>query len=267
MNSTLSGELGGSAEEIRGPGRVSMLRILWLESRAECLRLLRAPAFSVPVFGFPLLFYLLFAVALARPHAASGTGEAMLAIFVVFGVMAPGLFGLGVTLAVDRERGLLQLKRALPMPPGIYLAAKVAIAMLFAALIAIALMLLALLVGRVAVPAIECASLLLLAALGVLPFCGLGLLIGTLVTGQAAPAVINLVYLPMAFLSGVMLPLQELPRIISKFAPLWPSYHLVRLALATVGLGDSGAANHALVLAVMTAIFFSIARRRLERRG
>jgi hypothetical protein len=31
---------------------------------------------------------------------------------MVLGTMAPGLFALGVTLATDRERGLLKLKRS-----------------------------------------------------------------------------------------------------------------------------------------------------------
>ena len=36
--------------------------------------------------------------------------------YTVFGVMGPGLFGFGVGLAMDRERGLLTLKRVQPVP-------------------------------------------------------------------------------------------------------------------------------------------------------
>ncbi len=262
--------LGAASEPPASAGRVSMLRILRLETQAEYLRLLRTPAFSVPVIGFPLLFYLLFGVMLG-PARGGVVGKAILAAFVVFGVMAPGLFGLGVTLAIDRERGLLALKRALPMPPSAYLAAKLIMAVLFAAIVAVLLMLLAVTLGHVALTLSEGCMLLVLSALGVLPFCGLGLLIGTLTKGQAAPAVINLVYLPMSFLSGVLLPLTVLPHFIAKLAPLWPAYQLAQLALAAVSRGggssvaDSG--SHALVLAGMTALFFVIARRRLQRHG
>ncbi len=253
---------------------VSILRVLRLETRAEYLRLLRTPAFAVPVIGFPILFYLLFGIMLAPRHAGPGSSLALLATFVAYGVMAPGLFGIGVALATDRDRGLLALKRALPMPPGTYLAAKLLVATLFAGIVSIALMLLAATAGHVALAPSLCALLLLLGVLGVLPFCGLGLLLGTLVKGQAAPAIINLVYLPMAFLSGVLLPLSVLPRALAAIAPVWPAYHLVQLTLVAVGggrtnpaTGGSGIAGHLLVLAAMTVVFFVVARRRLQRQG
>ncbi|MGH8207483.1 MAG: ABC transporter permease [Steroidobacteraceae bacterium] len=253
-------------------GSVSMLRILRLETLAEYLRLLRTPAFAVPVIGFPILFYLLFGIALIPKHASAGTGLIVLATFVAFGVMAPGLFGIGVTLAADRDRGLLALKRALPMPPGAYLTAKLLVAMLFATIEALLLMLLATTAGHVVLTPSQCALLLVVSTAGVLPFCGLGLLIGTLTKGQAAPAVINLVYLPMSFLSGVLLPLSILPHALARAAPVWPAFHLVQLTLAAVGRapagrGGSGAAGHLLALAAMTVLFFVIARRRLQRQG
>jgi ABC-2 type transport system permease protein len=251
-------------------GRVSMLRILWLETWTEYLRLLRTPSFSVPVIGFPLLFYLLFGVMLG-PARGAEAGRAVLAAFIVFGVMAPGLFGLGVTLAIDRDRGLLALKRALPMPPGVFLASKLVVAMLMAAIVSTLLMALAMTIGRVALGLFESCALLALALLGVVPFCSLGLLIGTLTKGQAAVAVINLVYLPMSFLSGVLLPLPVLPHGLAELAPLWPAYHLAQLAFAVVGRGGTAstgqAADHVAVLAGMTALFFAISRRRLGRYG
>ncbi|MGH8149528.1 MAG: ABC transporter permease [Steroidobacteraceae bacterium] len=252
-------------------GRVSMLRIFGIETWTEYLRLLRTPSFSVPVIGFPLLFYLLFGVILGSAHAGAAAGRAVLAAFIVFGVMAPGLFGLGVTLAIDRDRGLLALKRALPMPPGVFLAAKLAVAMVIATIISVLLMVFAVVIGRVALGLVECCALLALAMLGVVPFCGLGLLIGTLTKGQAAAAVINLVYLPMSFLSGVLLPLSVLPHGLARLAPLWPAYHLAQLAFAVVSRGSplqpGRAAGHVVVLAGMTALFFAIARRRLQRQG
>jgi ABC-2 type transport system permease protein len=251
-------------------GRVSMLRILWMETWTEYLRLLRTPSFSVPVIGFPLLFYLLFGVMLG-PARGAGAGRAVLAAFIVFGVMAPGLFGLGVTLAIDRERGLLALKRALPMPPGLYLTAKLVVAMALAGVVSALLMVVAVTIGRVALGLFEGCALLVLAFIGVVPFCALGLLIGTLTKGQAAAAVINLVYLPMSFLSGVLLPLSVLPHGLARLAPLWPAYHLAQLAFTVVSRGgpaDPGhAATHGVVLAGMTVLFFAIARRRLQRQG
>ncbi|HWG76829.1 MAG TPA: ABC transporter permease [Steroidobacteraceae bacterium] len=146
---------------------VSTLRVLLVESRTEFLRLLRAPAFSVPIISFPVMFYILFALVMGPPDPTGGVARHLLASFSTFGVMAPGLFGLGVSLAIERERGLLELKRALPVPAGVYLGAKLVMAAVFAALVSLVLMILAATAGEVVLEALQCLKLLLVAVLGV----------------------------------------------------------------------------------------------------
>lgn len=247
--------------------RVSLPRIYALEARHEFLRLVRAPAFAVPTLLFPPMFYLLFAV-LFNPRGGGGyqANIYLLATYGVFGVIAPGLFGFGVSVALDRERGWLMLKRALPMPPGAYLASKLAMAMLFAAIIFAILAVLATTLGDVRLPLAAWSSLLLVEIFGVLPFCALGLFVGAWASGQAAPAVINLIYLPMSFLSGLWMPMSILPGFVRDIAPLWPAYHLGQLALGAVGQGSMGAPlQHVAALAGVTALFLFFARRRLAR--
>jgi ABC-2 type transport system permease protein len=160
------------------------------------------------------------------------------------------------------------LKRALPMPPGAYLASKLAMAMLFAAAIFALLAVLATTLGGVRLPATSWLALFAVEVLGVLPFCAIGLFIGTLVNGQGAPAVINLIYLPMSFLSGLWMPLDVLPGTVRGIAPLWPAYHLGQLALAAVGQPATGSpSGHAAVLSAFVVLFVALARRRLARIG
>ena len=109
--------------------------------------------------------------------------------------------------------------------------------------------------------------LMLTDALGVIPFCALGLLVGTLIKGQGAPGLLNLVYLPMAFLSGLWFPLQMMPAFLRDLAPIWPSYHLNALALSAVGFDAGPAWPRVLMLAGFTAAFLLIAARRLRRYG
>jgi ABC-2 type transport system permease protein len=245
---------------------VSSLRILLLESRTEFLRLLRAPSFSVPTIAFPLMFYLLFGVLLGPVHGNAQVARRALASFMVLGTIAPGLFALGITLASDRERGLLELKRALPMPRGIYLAAKMAMALLCAAIVALLIMGMAGLLAGVALPAVQWGLLLGLALCGVLPFCAIGLCVGALTRASAAPAVLNLIYLPMSFLSGLWVPLEFLPHGLARLAPLWPAWHLAQIAQAAVGAGDAhGVPGHLAVLAGVAAACFAFARRALGR--
>ncbi len=242
----------------------SVLRSYLLEARCEFLRMLRDPAFCIPVTCFPLMFYLLFAVALNKQHSAA-TAQYLLATYGVFGVAGAGLFGFGATIAVDRERGFLRLKRVLPTPPGAMLLARMAMAMLFALIISLLMALLGALAAGVTLAPLQWLALLAVNVIGVLPFSAIGMYVGTRVSGSAAPALINALYLPMSFLSGLWLPLAMLPGALAKLAVVWPAYHLGQLALKVVGF-DAGqpAGLHLLALAGFTAVFFALAQRRLS---
>lgn len=246
----------------------SVLRAYWLEAKLECLRTLRMPSFVLPALLFPVVFYALFGIVLGGGRGGGDAARVMLAGYGVFGVIGAALFGFGVGVAVERDRGWLTLKRAQPMPPGAYLAGKLVMAMGFAAVIALMLGVVAHVFGGVRLSPGTWALLWIVDVLGVLPFCALGLWMGTLVGGNAAPAVVNLVYLPMAFLSGLWIPLNVLPELLQRLAPLWPAYHLGQVALKVVDR-DAGRplALHLGVLAAVGIICFVLARRRLARTG
>ena len=249
-----------------GARRHPLLRSYALEAKYEFLRLLRTPMFSLPTLLFPVMFYLLFGVAMNRGDG--GAAQYLLATYGVFGVMGAALFGFGVTVAMEREQGFLALKRALPMPPGAYLLAKMAMALLFSAIVSLLLATIAATLGKVALQPAQWALLLLVHVAGALPFCAIGLYIGTLVGGSAAPVVVNLLYLPLSFLSGLWLPLSMLPDVLARLAPAWPSYHHGQVALKVLGM-DAGQplALHLGVLSAVTAGFFVLARARLARSG
>ena len=95
---------------------------------------------------------------------------------------------------------------------------------------------------------------------GALPFCALGLALGYVITPNSAPAVINLVALPMAFFSGLWTPLQYLPDSLQRVAPLLPAYHVAQLGLAITGSGGRGSiGSHIQALVALTLIFTGIA--------
>jgi len=235
-----------------------------LEAKYEFLRVLRTPAFAVPTLLFPPMFYLLFGLILNR--GSNNAAQYLFATYSVFGVMGPGLFGFGVGVAIERERGWLSLKRVAPMPPGAYLLSKMAMAAIFAVIIYCVLAAMAAFMGGVQLGVGQWLLLGAIAVGGTLPFCALGLLIGSRVNASAAPAIINFIYLPMAFLSGLWMPLSMLPGFFAQAAPLWPAYHLAQLALAVIGLAPVEAApGHLLAAAGFTVACFLIARRWLAR--
>ena len=127
------------------------------ETRAECLRYLRSPSFLLPTLLFPAVFFLMFGVVLGS-HNSADAPRFLLASYSTFGVMAPGLFGFGMSLALERDNGLLTLKRAMPMPPAAYLLGKMVMAMLMAGLITALLQTLALTVAHVPLHLGRCCS-------------------------------------------------------------------------------------------------------------
>ena len=236
------------------------------EARSECVRYLRAPGFMLPILLFPAMFYLVFGVLMDQREGAD-VARYLLASYGVFGVMSPGLFGFGVSLAAEREGGLLTWKRALPMPPGAYLLGKMLMAMGAAAVVMLMLLAMAVGIAHVALTPMQAVALLATGMLGVLPFCALGMLVGTLIKGQGAPGMLQLIYLPMSFLSGLWFPLPMLPKFLQQLAPVWPSYHLEGIALAAVGIPHDALWPHMMVLAGFAAVFFALAVRRLRRVG
>jgi ABC-2 type transport system permease protein len=96
---------------------------------------------------------------------------------------------------------------------------------------------------------------------GALPFCAFGLALGYLAGPNSAPAVVNLIYLPMGFLSGLWIPINVLPGPMKTIALGLPAYHYAQLALKTFG-ADLGqpAWIHLTYLAVFTALSLAVAR-------
>jgi ABC-2 type transport system permease protein len=232
------------------------MRILLKETQYELAQRLRTRAYSLSVIGFPVVFYLLFGMA-NRGHPGA---KYLIAGYACMGVVAACLFGIGLTLALERAQGWLDLKRASPMPRFAYLGAKVLSCAAFGLIIASVLMLLGGAVGGVTVTAREAAALAGVALAGSIPFAAMGFLISYLVPPNAGPAIINLIYLPLCFASGFWMPLGMLPHWLQVVAPALPTYHLAQIALAIFGFAPAtGMALHWAVLGGFTLLMLAAA--------
>jgi ABC-2 type transport system permease protein len=242
----------------RGPNQ---LRIYRIEAAHEFLKLIRVPIFAISTLAFPLMFYVIFGLTFADQTAGGvGVTTYMLATYGTFGVIGCALFGFGVSVAIERGQGWMRLKRASPMPPYAYFVAKIAMSASFATMIVVGLFALGATLGGVRMPAEQWILLAGVLVIGTLPFCAMGLAFGYLVGPNSAPAVLNLVYLPMAFVAGLWIPLSQLPDVVQAIAPFMPPYHLSQLALGTIGAaGGSSPVLHLGALAAFTVGFLAIA--------
>jgi ABC-2 type transport system permease protein len=202
------------------------------ESLAEITRSWRTPQFIIPTVALPPAFYALFAIAMGRGDVDAAAYS--LATFGVFAAMGPALFGFGANVAVERETGQLELKRLSPMPGGAHVAAKLAACMLFAGLTQLVIYALGIGAG-VRLEASQWAMLTAVHLGSVLPFALIGLGIGYRMKSKGAIALANVLFLAMAVMGGLWMPVSVLPAALQSAAWALPSYHLGELALMAAG--------------------------------
>ena len=240
---------------------MTMTRVYALEAKYELLKVARMPGFAIPSIAFPVMFYSLFGLVFGgRGMGGINMATYLVATYGAFGVIGAALFGFGVGVAVERGQGWLVLKRASPMPPLAFFAAKMFVCAVFSATIVSLLIALAITAGGVRLDVAAWATMAGTLVLGAIPFCALGLAAGYLVGPNAAPAVVNLVYLPMGFVSGLWIPIEVLPNFLKSIAPWMPAYHLGQLALKSIGAGaDAPVWTHITALAGFTVIGLALA--------
>jgi len=239
------------------------------EIRYELTRTLRNPALAIPMMVLPVGLYLLFAVLLFGDAIAKdpAVGIFFFAGFAVLGVTMPALFTISSSLAVEREMGLMKLKRAQPAPAGGWLVAKLTAGVLFSALAYLPMAVAAVVTGKLPLSGMQVAAMSAALIAGTIPFCALGLMVGALVKGSAAPGYANLIYLPGCYLSGLFFPL---PQSMHWQTALWPQFHVSQLAMHAAGLQKFQFIPVTMAVATLigfTALFSAVALWRLARKG
>ena len=222
----------------------------WQFLQCQWLNLIRSPAFSLPSLLFPLMFYIFFGLVMIP-----GLSLWLLCTYATFGVMGAALFSFGVSIAVERGQGWLLLLRASPAPISGLIFGKAVAAMIFSLLILVSMSVLAVVFGDVRLETIQWLGLALVMMLGTIPFSLLGLSLGLLLSPNAAPAVINIIFLPLAFLSGLWIPTTQFPVILQTLAAWLPPYHLAELALIVTGAKTGTWLPSLLILIAYSVVF------------
>jgi len=219
--------------------------------RAQLTELRRSKTALFWMTAFPIGFLLLFGFVMAR-------GDARVAAFMMPGLltttlMSASLFGVALPLVQQREIGLLRRLRVTPVP---------------AAAVAIAHGITAIMTGLISLVVLMNLAKLLFGAqmAGTWPMliaaylCGacalvpMGLLVGSTARDiRTAPAIANLLFFPMMFLSGSAMPFAVLPEGVQRFARLLPTTYLNEIYSGVIVRGE-GLMTLAGSLAVLLAI-------------
>jgi len=223
------------------------------EAVAEVRRSLRLPQFLAPTVLTPAAFYGLFTLAVAKSPSPA-FAAATLAGYGVFAAAGPALFGFGAGVAMEREQGLIELKRVSPMPAGAYLAAKLAASLVATGLALVLIYALAVVAG-VRLPAATWLALAAWHLASCVPFALIGFGFGMRMSGKGAVAVANALFLGCSVLGGLWIPSAVLPGWMQALGEAVPSYHLGQIARVLVGADTIGSrAGHVLAVLAMTVM-------------
>jgi ABC-2 type transport system permease protein len=247
----------------------SVVGIYLTETRYELTRMIRNPSVAVPVLLLPFALYALFAMIIGVDWIKNdpGAGIFLYAAFSIMAVTMPAMFGIGVTLALERDMGLMRLKRAQPAPPAAWVVAKIVAGLVLAVIAYAPILVLAVTTGKLALAPDQVIALSAALMLGTIPFTSMGLMIGALFSGSAAPGFANLIYLPGCYLSGMFFPL---PKSMYWQAPIWPQFHVEQLAMHMAGITKMQFEPIAIAIGTMvayTVLFAAVTVWRLSKKG
>jgi ABC-2 type transport system permease protein len=194
---------------------------------------------AVFIFVFPLLLYALLGSVYGDDIDGVPAVDVLLAGLFGYGAANTAFAGLAIALVTRREAGVLKRLRATPLPPPVYLAAVLLSTLVTFALQSASLLLL----GGLAFDASMPANWLGFAGaivLGVACFAGMGLAAAALIrSAEGVSAVVNVVVLPMAFLSGAFGPTRDFPSVLQAIADVLPLTYFLDIVDGVYLDGDS----------------------------
>lgn len=209
-----------------------MMRALYGMTLTEAKLFLREPAAVFFTLAFPAMVLLLFGSVFGG-YPVPGTDLRAIDIYtpsytgMVIGTVA--LIGLPTTLASYRERGVLRRLRAAPLRPSTVLASYVIVHLLATAAGVALLFLAARLAFGLRMPEAPFPVALALVFASLSLFAAGFLLAGLLPTVRVASAVGQAIFFPMLFLSGALLPREQLPEALRQAGDFLPLTHAVAL--------------------------------------
>lgn len=215
------------------------LRLLHLQVDAEQKMFWRNPSSAGFTIAFPLMFLTIFSLVNGDTDLAiSGVGVVHFADFylagiIVMAVLSANFMSLAISLVIRRDDGVLERKRGTPLPAGV-LFAGVMISMAIVSLVMLVLTT-AMGIAFFGVPFPRHPILVVvITVFGSAVFAGVGLASTAMMrNADAAPAIVNMISLPILFLSGVFFPIStEWVRTISRILPVAPMRNLLFDAFA-----------------------------------
>jgi ABC-2 type transport system permease protein len=200
--------------------------VLW-QIRYEQRAFWRNRGRGIFTFVFPLMFLVIFASLDKSGHIKSRGNIAYDDFFVpgicAYGVITTSFVNMAFNTAVLRDSGVLKRMQGTPLPRWAYTAGRIgSTALIVLTMTALTLGLGAILYG-VHVRSSTLPGLIVSLVLGTACFTTLGIgIVRWIKNAESAPAVINIVTLPLTFISGIFFVTDGLPKVLLDIANVFP---------------------------------------------
>jgi ABC-2 type transport system permease protein len=205
------------------------VRLFFHQLRYEQLLFWRSREAAMFVFLLPVLLFVLLGAVYSGEVDGHDAATYLLVGMLGYGVANTAFGGLAIFLVLRREGGLLKRIRGTPARPGAYLAAVLASSLIVFALQSAVLVAVGLLFYDADAPE-RVGSLLLALALGAASFAALGIGASSLIrSGEGVSPIVNVVILPMAFLSGSFGPPEDYPAVLEAIGKMLPLRYFIDL--------------------------------------
>jgi len=219
-------------------------------------------------FVFPLLFFFLFGQMMGAAQG-SGISRQVVGSVLLIGVLSNGFFGGGLRAVQDRELGILRRFKVAPTSPLPFLVSSLVVGLTTYFPSAILLLTLGHFVYGMPVPD-RPLTLLAFLAVGMIAFRSMGLIIASVVNSmQESQILIQMLYLPMLFLSGSTFPISIMPTWLQILSQFLPASHLFAGIQGILIRGESFSEQSkslaALALTAMVATFIALKLFRWEK--
>ena len=218
-------------------------------------------------YMFPLIFFVVFAQAM---HGDRGNAMTQIVTMVVIiGVLGNGLFGAGVRAVQEREANVLRRYKVTPITPApILIAATIVGWILFMPLVVFVFCAAHFGYGMPWPPTLG--SIFLFVTLAILAFRAIGMILAAVANSiQESQILVQLVYLPMLFLSGATFPTSMFPGWLLIVTQFLPATYLVSglegMMLRQESLVANGFPALALLITVFVGLFVSFKLFRWEK--
>jgi len=211
------------------------------------------------VLFFNYLFPLMFFFAFGFLFGQFGSGIILVVTMVTtIGILGTGFFGAGMRAVQEREENILRRYKVTPITPVPLLCASIAMGVILYIPTVGLMLFLAHNIFGMAYPS-NWFSLLAFVCLGVAAFRAFGLIIAAVVnSSQEGNILIQIVYMPMLFLSGASIPLSVMPDWLKLVTQFIPATYLVTGMSGILQRGESIAQNSKSVLALVVTMLVGL---------